>query len=413
MEISPKCFLRGWLPTLIVLVGVVAAFDFLVDPDCVFDTPRLPGFSAHKGVRYHHEWLFKAYEVRRVKPRTVLLGSSRVAIGLDAVDPSWPTNYRPVYNLGMSAASPYVSYRYLQHVMSGTKPDTVVMGLDFEYFLDTPEAQRPTDQGFERRLEVTSDGRPNPRAKVQRVYDLIQSTLSFDSLSDSIATAYMNALGDTTDTIGGNVPPDELFAKQRVGIGTFPYMEFMNILNFRRFAGTRNRFAVEDIQAILELCASRGTRVIFYISPMHAETLEMLDRRGYWSSFEDWKRELVRQVSRYQRENRASRIDLWDFSDYDAYSTEAVRQDRRVLQWFWEAWHYTRALGDLITKRILDMSDEPFGTLLTSANLEAHLSAIRERRRQYRENHAEDARRVQTLYDSETRVLRQAAMSLH
>jgi hypothetical protein len=95
---------------------------------------------------------------------------------------------------------------------------------------------------------------------------------------------------------------------------------------------------------------------------------------------------------------------LWDFSDYDSYSTEIVSQDGPVLHWFSEPRHYTRALGDAIVRRILGAGDARFGALLTPENIEAHLADIRERRRLYHEQHPADVRRVANLYDLLTHI---------
>ena len=81
------------------------------------------------------------------------------------------------------------------------------------------------------------------------------------------------------------------------------------------------------------------------------------------------------------------------------------------MHWFWESRNYTRALGDLVVKRMFDTSDAPFGTLLTTENIESHLAEIRQRRELYCVGHQVDDNRVRTVYSAAHWVLRSPAMA--
>ena len=204
MESQAKRFLFWWALIFWALLLFVSAFDISVDPYRVFDMPRVEGFNGHKGAAANLEWPYKTYEVERVAPRTVLLGSSRVAVGMDALSASWPKEYYPVYNLGLPAAGPYVWFRYLQHLMAKHVPDTVIVGVDFEYFLDVLESKHTAWGKFESRLSANSDGTPNTGAGRQHVLDLLEFSLSYDAISDSLSTVIGNARGDAADTTLGN-----------------------------------------------------------------------------------------------------------------------------------------------------------------------------------------------------------------
>ena len=158
--------------------------------------------------------------------------------------------------------------------------------------------------------------------------------------------------------------------------------------------------AMKDVRAILDLCKSRGSRAILLINPVHADVLEILDHLGYWPAFEDWKRALVALTAEYSGESGRRQVSLWDFSGYDSYSTETVPPDGHPMRWYTDSLHFTRALGNLIIKRIYDSGDPNFGVLLTHENLESRLAIIREQQRLYRERQPLDVRRVRDLYDA-------------
>jgi hypothetical protein len=343
--------------------------------------------------------MMKAYDVLRAAPNTLILGSSRVDIGLDAQNSAWPVVDRPVYNLGLSAASPYVSYRYLQHALSRSRVALVVLGLDFEYFLTGPFAYRPKNPDFELRLAVTRDGTRNAVQRWQHIRDLLHATISLDALTDSIATLVASSNDMSSDLISGN--RYDAIVRRRSGVlGAHAFAALSNLGGIREFHGhRRNYFAMADVQAILDLCESRSIRVIVFINPVHADRLEMLDLLGDWQAFEEWKRELVALAARYQGKDGGSRIPLWDFSGYDSYSTEPVSVGGQSMHYFWEPSHYTPALGAAIVKRIFGVGDEHFGVLLSPESIEPHITAIREQRRLYRKHHEAEVNRMRSVYD--------------
>src|SRR5690349_12686518 len=129
MIADARHFNRSWLVMCLLLSVVVASANAVIDPYLVFKMPRVSGFNDKKSSIETKERLIKAYEVIRAAPNGLILGTSRVALGLDAEHPSWPAKARPVYNLGLAGADPFTSYRYLQHVLAHRFVTTVVLGL--------------------------------------------------------------------------------------------------------------------------------------------------------------------------------------------------------------------------------------------------------------------------------------------
>src|SRR4030088_1979445 len=107
MDNQARHFLRTWLLACMVLAALVVVFDTAMNPYLLFGAPRIAGFNARKPAVDTRERLMKAYDVLRAGPNTLLLGSSRVDLGLDAQDPAWPVQDRPVYNLGIVNGGPY------------------------------------------------------------------------------------------------------------------------------------------------------------------------------------------------------------------------------------------------------------------------------------------------------------------
>ncbi|MBM0108888.1 hypothetical protein JM946_29520 [Steroidobacter sp. S1-65] len=389
-------FILAWLLVCGVTLSAVVIFNAAMDPYLVIGTPRIDGLNARKPAADQYQHMMKAHEVLRSHPRTVILGSSRVAIGLEATNPAWPPRYRPVYNLAMSAADPYTSYRYLQHVLARNPLELVVLCLDFEFFLTNQLSQRPPETQFIR-LSVTDEGGANPAYRREQFNDTVAALLSLDALGNSVKVLAANRSVRSSNTLSGDWE-FSLYQHPQDSIGFYPMWLLDDVLAVTRFHGVHEKLApMQSVRDILELCAKRGTRVIVIINPYHADMLEVLDYAGHWETFEKWKRRVLHLAMEYSAEpNRP--VDLWDMNTYSPYTTESIYEGSRGLQWFINCGHYTRSLGDRMVRQIFSPEIEIVGQRLTPQNLEAHLAEIRTAQRDYRNQHRSDVERMLTIY---------------
>ena len=392
-----------------LIAAAVASINAAVDPYLLFNMPRLAGFNDKKPSVESQERLMKAYEVVRAAPNGLILGTSRVAIGLDTAHAAWPAKARPVYNLGVAGADPFTSYRYLQHVLAHRGVTVVVLGLDFEYFLVGKKRDRSAPLAFESYLSVDRDGRWDPNRRWYHLRDLAESTLSLEALADSLATLKASRRGETLDLSPSGSLSEAGFRRETAELGAAPLFAQRNLYNIRTYrgrtfpqdgAGQADAPGLADLRAIIALCRARGIQLELFAQPMHADLLETLDLLGAWPAYEAWKRELV-EVSRGGAPGAAVRV--WDFGGYDQYSTETLPEssDRGArLRWFWEPSHYTKALGSLILTRIFGGRDTSYGVVLTAETIEARLADVRARRAAYHASRPEAVRRVQAAFDS-------------
>lgn len=347
----------------------------------------------------------KAFELQTVRPRTLVLGSSRVEIGIDAADPLWPASMRPVYNLAISAGGPYIARRYLQNALSLEKVDLVIVGLDFEFFLGDPPS--PQEKPEFARLRVSADGTPNLLWRRERIKDLLLATLSLDTLTDTVATVRANRAPYSSDMVSGDWRRIYFLHPEDFG-GFYPRWMLEDVNKIPEFIGlTRNNSAMEDVKAIIELCLSHRTRVIFFINPYHADLLETFSITGHWLAFEQWKRDLLRLTESYSDNGNPASIPLWDFSDYDLYSTESVEAGQQRLKWYVSPSHYSPSLGGKLITSLLNPSERPFGMVLVKGNIDRHLAEIRRHQENYRATHVADAARIPIIFRNEMASARQ------
>jgi hypothetical protein len=414
METNWKEYFWVWVKTSIVVATAIAAVNVIVDPYLVFSVPRMTGFNARKPAvdTQQQQQLMKAYEVLRKDPATLLLGSSRIALGIDTNSPYWPERDRPVYNLGIPGGDPYMAYRYLQHEMARHRPQLVVMGLEPDHFLnDGPPRpsglqSRPPPAGFESRLLVAADGSENKDVGWARFVDSFQSVLSLQAINDSLSTLSANISRNSSDVPNGGVWEWSIPRKLSEEVGPYPLFVLSDMSYFRYFATSKStEYSVDPdvmrvLRDIMELCRGTGTRLAIIVNPSHVYELEVLSMSGMWPALENWKRQLLVLTSQYKAERSESRVELWDFSGYDSFSTETIPKDKQLLHWFIDPAHYGPALGDEIIKRVVGGGDYRFGVLLTPENIEGHLAEIRKQQRMFRERSSEEIRDLRRWQNS-------------
>ena len=100
-----------------------------MDPYYAFGTPNFPGINAVRPLYESHVPVVKPYQVRRIKPDAIILGSSRAEVGLDPQHPGWAA--KNVFNYGLPSATSYEVMLAFLDAQSGGQLKQAVVGLDF------------------------------------------------------------------------------------------------------------------------------------------------------------------------------------------------------------------------------------------------------------------------------------------
>ena len=395
MQPTPKRFLGICAISVATLGLLVVAFNVLVDPYLLFDRPRILGFNAKKPGIEDQLYLIKAYDVSRSHPRTLLIGSSGIAVGLSARSAAWPNDLRPVYNLGILGGSTSSAYRYLQHALTQSDIRLVVMGVEFRDLLAYSRQHEPQ---YEPRLTVNLDGSRNSSSNRQRLYDLLFSSLSFNASIDSTLTMMGNVAGDSSDIESGDVD-FKLFRSLNARFGPYPNMTYSDIsYSYLYRDGYVSSQPLIDVGKVLQLCREKKIKLIILIDPAHADELELTYMSEKWGALEEWKRKLTALVASFATQDERYAPQLWDFYEFDTYSSESLWTNRSYMKWFLTPTHYTPDLGDQLISRIFGSGDPQLGTQLTPQNIENHLAEIRRQRVSYQNRQPRDLGRAYDIY---------------
>lgn len=350
-----------------VILFLIIVFNFFIDPVGAFNAPSYYGINKSKPEQYTHQRLYKALDVIRLKPSSIILGSSRVQNGMDPKYYNVLRNEK-IYNLGLTGPNMYEELRYFQHALyNQAELKTVIIGIDFFSFND----QLPNKPDFiDERLEKNNITKS----------DFTSILFSKDALDLSIKTIYNNKL-----------QPDYVYFSSD---GAITEEQVLRDLDNRKmnnvFAGTLSGFMNSPIlyqnytlsdkqldcfRELVKICRERTVNLTVFISPSHVSQMEAIRASGLWISYEQWKREITKITP------------VWDFSGYYYETAEPISNS---MEYFTDSHHYTKTFGNLILRSMFSREkDTAVGTMLTQDNIEEILLKIRKDRELWASNNIE------------------------
>jgi hypothetical protein len=397
--------------------------NFVVDPFGMYRLVDREGFNAYKPAVNHRVRLVKAYDVRRVRPQGIILGTSRSHLGLRPSHEGWDPAAKPIYNLAFDGATTKEMYQYLLHAHAVRPLRQVVLGLDTYHATLAPATARPD---FDAQLLDSPGGRTQP--SLMRA-DLKVLT-SLDTLRASLAT--VRSQGDREPQW---FAPDgqrlgEVFFRRACEhfeqLGPRGYFEEIDRLEvgFKREgqlaanargpgrsaqpATAASETSLDYIRRIVAFCRAQGVDLRIFIAPEHAHQLEITAAIGEWASLENAKRALVELLAEdAARHSGAPSIPLWDFSGYSSVTTEALPASgsHAEMEFYWDSSHFKVIVGDFVLDRLFGLSQSrreippDFGVRLTPATIEPALARLRAAQLAYRRSHPQDVACIRSLVD--------------
>jgi len=301
---SPERYCRSLIVLFCATVLVFLGFIFTMNPYSFFDLPAF-SFSAKKYKMNSYERIIKPLAVSRLKPNSVILGTSRSAVGLDPVVLSQYTK-RSAYNFGINGSAIDEIAAALRVAVRKGNVKHAVFGIDYLQFNDS----NPTGV---RQLTLLENG-----SDWQMFVTYAEMTVSLKALIDSGETLLKNAL---------KLPSSHSALGQYIDYepSTAPFIGYQG----RDALPTKESYEIFD--QMLSFARKQGLQLHLFVSPTYLSHL----------SLDPDVAALADRVTAIAEKYGYS----IDRIDTDA-SFAARRDD------YWDPSHYRSALGNRILQRL-------------------------------------------------------------
>lgn len=369
----------------------VAVFNFSVDPYAIYRSHVTSQTLAQRPGAKIHERLHKVHQVLKIKPQTLILGNSRVTVGYDPMDPSFP--YPKVYNFGLDGANLHEIFHALKFVHQLCPLKQVLLGLDFTSF-----------NAFLKDKPDFNEDRYDPNHHYRHL-EKLKLLLAVSTLKDSLKTLTNgHDLNYPTLTTQG-FSTTQALERYRVKGGGHraislssekSYMKatwFPEPLHQYHFLDPQNAYSSLDTFAqIIEYCHQNQIELIGVISPVHARLRLAQSLVHLEGTFKQWLKELVFINEHTAKLANAPAFLIWDFSGFEPLHQApfpSLGDPDTSMDFYWEASHFKKELGHQVLRRIFSKSTALgyFGTRLTHETLFSHLHRLDQSKSQYMAHH--------------------------
>ncbi len=355
-------FLKGWFCGTATLLLLAIALNVVVDPFFVFGTPLIRGFNQYKPATQGHEALAKPALLPRERPHTILIGTSKVQVGLDPHSPAWQPEDKPVFNAGLPGNTSAATLATIEDALAVAPVRRMLVLLEPIDLMEPPAPLSPAE--------------PFRHTGLARLQDLLDATLTRDALEASFRTL----AGQWIDLPSGLRPNGQMYDgifRGPTGVeGPGALFGQKMPQNAARVAKIARRLqALPDtviaqldvVRRVIALCREKGVALDLALAPVHADLLRSFDLAGLWPRYLLMREELARTVA----DAGEGQVQLWSFTGFNLYSTEPVPplgHRGPPLRWFWEPNHFRPEYGELLLETIYHRR-EGVGMQLTPENV--------------------------------------------
>lgn len=344
-------WIKRFTITAIVIISSLVLFNFVVDPNGVFDIVSIQGFNKYK-TNSISDRITKFYYARRFKPDSLIIGTSRAAF-ISPFDMEKYTKDR-VYNLAIYASNPYEHYLHLRYMTEFFTIKHIILGLDFTSFIS--EVREET-HFKEKRLE-----------RAVYLKDYFDSLFTIAAIKSSYYTVKDNIVkkdimqNDENGFKFWKKPEGEKdkarFVKRSKRVLKHFAKNVYPSANERRETIRKN---LNYLGMIVALAREKNIKYKLYVSPIYGELFDLIYAVHIGDLYEDWKRGL------------AELSDFYDFTGHNEITDNNM--------WWGDPSHIITDGGKLIIARIYHDTGVPipdgFGVLVTKQNIENHIKSLR------------------------------------
>jgi len=379
-------YITLYFTSFVVLISSIATFNWFIDPFAMFWSPSIDSLNQLKPEAGTRTRISKAYQIKNIDPEILIVGNSRVEMGLSPKSDSFQN--KVVYNQGMPGSHLVMQTDYaIDAIKSSQSIKHLLIGVDFLDFLLSKEKLEQDNNLLDNSIKASYSFRLESHtvkyASLLRAKEKMGLIFSLDALSASLNTiTKQNSLTSSIDKLGFNSALSYLEIVKTEGIKPLFTQKLQGIstrLKTPLYISPQNKplFSprFKHLKNLIHEAKKSGIKITLFINPYHFSYLHTLSEQSQWENFLSWKKALTSFVHKTNYPN----MTLWDFSGFNNIINESVplATPKKPMLWFWEPAHYRKELGEKMLSLMLTI-DKPtvadFGRELTQQNIEKYIS---------------------------------------
>ena len=355
-------YISTYFTSFAIVLFSIATLNWFIDPFGMYWSPQVKGVNQVKTEAGKRSRITKAYQVHKVKPEILIVGNSRVEMGLNPKNKYFKG--KAVYNQGMPGAGIGMQVDYAINAINNNDTiQDVVFGADFLDFLlsekqvisfnDNKKPNNTTSYAFRLNLQKNNNNIVSIKEKMAMVFSLdalnasISTTLQQKAMVSSVSSnGFNNALSYIDIMNNEGIKPLFRQKLQEVSSRLSNKLWYVKAQEAYPYSPT---FA--HLGRLIERIKQKKIKLHLFINPYHYSYLYTLVDNDQWQNFKTWKYTLTL----YMNKTLGDDFELWDFSGASSYINETVPLTipKQQMKWFWEPAHYKKELGDLLIERLL------------------------------------------------------------
>ena len=382
-------YIRTLLTTAIFTLAIAAGFNWFIDPYGMYWSPLIDGINTHKPEAGNRSRTSKPYVLSHLKPSTLIVGNSRVEMGLN---PEHVLLAGKAYNIGIPGLGISGQVQFaLNEIQSNTNLEHLIISLDYLDFLHSPkELNMPIDE-----LITHYESRDIQSSAISKV-DIGVMLFSLETTQSSFLTVIKQSIEvSTISNRGFNNAASFISIVRNEGKGPL-FSQKLNELS-ARLRNRNLRHHNQDwtklspkfllLENLINHAESKNVTLTFFINPYHMSYLHLLNDLNYWSDFLQWK---IHLSTFFKDHIKHKSYKAYDFSGLNHITSEPVELNHPNTQmdWFWEPAHYKSQVGDMMLPILLNENPKPgIGRDMVKGDLEAlikdDVDALKETQQQW------------------------------
>lgn len=354
-----KKIVKLWLLIVSIFLSLSLLINYIVNPYDIYNNKivDLNKIKKHEKIR-----LVKAIKIKELKPKSIILGTSRAAYGFN---PKHKYFKKPSYNSAIPGGTIYENLLYLKEAIKNGKLENVLLVLDFRMF-NALQQKKIND------IETYFHD-----DKLKYNY-----LLSLDQLFDSISTIKAKAKTIKIYTDDG-FRKENITKKKRENQYKFMLKDeayyYKNYPVNNIYKDTK-RNSFEDFNEVLLLVMKYDLNLTIIFGPSHIRLWEAFDYYLDYNLWLKWKKDIVSKVSVVNNIYN-KKISIFDFSIYNQYTDEYIPNSNKKMKYYLDSNHYNENLGKLVLDYINnDFYEENFAVKLNQNNIDDHLKKLKKDR---------------------------------